>query len=182
MSRCSTSSCFGQDAPLRHASAAQVRYAQRQFSQFMHRKPSRAVRRLLRYPQRWTKHGHATVTSYRSDKFDGIWADYRHDHDGLLHPAILVAHLDPNAPLWEESARPSAFACFGFVLDVQFYHTHCDEPPHFLNYKRRGATAYLCGDGTNPHRLYFIPCDPNAGSVVILESPEMEIRPEGITR
>lgn len=157
----------------------EVLQTQRLYERFMHRGVREYYQHTFRWPAQYALLGHAVKTDYRSNKSlygDCKWRDYTHTH-GRWWPEVQIVRTQ-DAALWGEAPPPRSFAILGYALDMEIALPNGQR--RNINWLTRGAPAYLCGD-KHANRLYIVPLRKDAGYVVTLWSPALQIRDVGIT-
>lgn len=150
------------------------------YKMFHWREPDEYFEMDLQWPKNQGVFGRALVTSYWSDKFDGIGRDYKHKHKSP-YPAIIREKQRGdkkwNAPFYPKYEVP-AFPELGKLLDIQVVYPG-QTSPQYLDYKKRDLDSMpiLAGD---PERNLLIVVDALTGEVFLLWSPIMIVTERGI--
>lgn len=141
----------------------------------------------MQWPAKQGIYGHALITSYLSDKFDGQWREYKHKHgcdEGKKGPyPVMLREKRPGDELWKRIFKPnsgSAYAVFGYCLDIQTSRpdmTHIDDG--FVDFKWRGMDRLPILAGDVDRNLLLI-VDLENGETTLLWSPIMKVTYRGI--
>jgi len=161
------------DPSHRECNLTEIREAEKLTRKFSHRKIAGYIDIAVNWPVSPRIFAKADALGYRSNKFDGKWRDYIHFHDKPL-PNIWIESGDnthKNKKIW---GQPVSLAVLGFALDLQYTK---NKKKYHLDWKQNKDLPLLCGCPSS-QRLFIIPQD--GGFPVMLESPVMEIRSEGI--
>lgn len=149
--------------------------------------PSELLDIQMQWPARQGIYGHALITSYLSDKFDGQWREYKHAHgykEGAVGPyPVMLREKMPFDELWRRNFKPNkgkAYAVFGFALDIQAMRPDMQSwEDGFVDFKWRGMDRLPILAGDVDRNLLLI-VDQETGEATLLWSPIMKVTYRGI--
>ena len=154
--------------------------AEETFTMWSHYKP----RMFLKLPLKWEDAFYydpkveVAFTSYRSDKKDGKYRDYVHRHN---KPRPKIYTKKQSGLLYSKRFKePQSLVILGFMLELEVLGMKQIKGKHsFLDWKHLKYPPFLCADPKQKNLLIIQP--QNGASPLLIHSPVMRIRKEGIT-